>query len=50
MANENKSGKQLTEQEKQILPMPGEADPKDTKAKVFLAMQKAKRRLSGIKR
>lgn len=41
----SKPPKPVTEQEKQIQPMPGEVDPKDAKMKVFLAMQKAKQRL-----
>ena len=43
--SENKPNRPLTEQEKQILPMPGETDPKDAKVKAFLAIQKHKARL-----
>jgi hypothetical protein len=43
--SENNPSKPLSEQDKQVQPMPGEIDPKDAKLKVFLAMQKAKQRL-----
>lgn len=43
--SENNPSKPLSEQDKQIQPIPGEIDPKDAKLKVFLAMQKAKQRL-----
>ena len=34
----------LTDEEKQIQPMPGEIDPKDVKLEVFMAMRKSKQR------
>lgn len=40
--SEKTNNKALTEQEKQTQPMPGEADPKDAKMKVFIAAQKTK--------
>ncbi len=44
-----KPNKPMTEQEKQVQPMPGEIDPKDAKIKVFLAAQKARQKFK-IKR
>ena len=42
---ENNEPKPLSERDKQTQPMPGEIDPKDAKAKVVLAMQKARQRI-----
>lgn len=35
----------VSEQDKQLKPLAGEVDPKDAKTKVFLAMQKAKKKI-----
>lgn len=43
--SEKAKNKPLTEQDKQMQPMPGEIDPKNAKVSVFLAMQKAKGKL-----
>lgn len=44
--SENKTAKPLTDQEKQIQPLPDEIDPKDAKVNIFLALQKIKRRFT----
>ena len=45
MMSEKTTNKPMSEQDKQIQPMPGEVDPKNVKVGVFLAMQKAKSKL-----
>lgn len=46
MTNTNKPAKPLTEQEKQFLPMPGETNPSEVRTKAFLAIQKAKTKIT----
>lgn len=52
LTTNNKPPTPVTEQDKQIQPMPGEVDPKDAKLKAFLEVNKAKNRftLDKIKR
>lgn len=45
MMNKKTINRPLTEQEKQVQPMPGEVDPRKVKAEVFLAVEKARRKL-----
>lgn len=45
MMNKKKINKPLSDQDKQLLLMPGEIDPKSSKVAVFLTMQKAKAKL-----
>lgn len=45
MMSEKTTNKPLSEQDKQIQPMPGEVDPKNVKVEVFLAMQRTKGKL-----
>lgn len=47
MTDTKKPTKPLTELEKQFLPMPGETSPNDAKTKAFLAVQKAKAKITG---
>lgn len=46
MSDQTTRNKPLSDNEKQTQPMVGEADPKNVKVQVFLALQKAKRRFS----
>ena len=50
MMSENKPPKTLSMRDKQILQMPGEVDPKSAKVKVFMAIQKAKQKISKSRR
>lgn len=45
MMSEKKTTKPLSDQEKQMQAMPGEVDPKNVKAEVFMAIQRAKGKL-----
>lgn len=44
MSDQTTKNKPMNDNEKQTRPLVGEADPKNIKVQVFLALQKAKRR------
>ena len=45
MNNQTEKNKPTNDNEKQTQPLAGEVDPKNAKVQVFLALQKAKRRV-----